>query len=109
MNRAGQKRAFAILMMVAFIATCTLACAAALTQASDDDAPYSSSQQLPFEEKEFEDKDEADEKGSVFTVTLSFIHESKIFVPIDSVLAEVTTFKALRKLPLFLRHHTLLI
>ena len=109
-------------MIVAFLATSTLACAVTFNDNGDihsastyqkaSDSPYSSDQQLPFEEKEkeFEDKDEVDDKGSAFGVGLHFIcYIETDYDRVDYSLATVRTFSPTKNLPLFLSTHTLLI
>lgn len=96
-------------MMIAFLAASVLACASALNKICDDNTPYDSGQQLPFEEKEFEDKDDVDEKSTEFTVSLYVIYDQTQDIQFDCSALTIKTSFTQNHRSLFLSNHTLLI
>lgn len=128
MKRVRQIRIFSIALIVLFLATSTLTCVAANSNADDftssrslqtsSDNPYSSDQQFPFEEKEkeFEDKSETDDRSNTFTSNFFFICDISQQTP--DIVSDFNGFSFFNsagriesgiQVPLFLSNHTLLI
>lgn len=111
MKRVAQKRAFSLIMIVAILSTSILACAFT-PKNTGDSQKTSSDQQLPFEEneKEFEDKDEADERSNGFGASLFLINEISRPCYLSTVIVSITrTYSSQNHLPFFLTYHRFLI
>jgi hypothetical protein len=111
MKRAAQKRVFSLAMIVAVLSTSILAFTFVPTSAGDTQTT-SSDQQLPFEEneKEFEDRDEADERNNGFGISLYLIDETGNPYYIPTAIASSSGKHFSRQgLPLFLTNRKLLI
>jgi hypothetical protein len=97
---AKHKRLFSAFMVVAFLATSTLVCAAATINNLDD-----ISQEIE------DDKDEVDEKGSEFDAGLHFICDVVDWRQTTTTVAPIfiTEYYSPAHSHLFLMHHRLLI
>jgi hypothetical protein len=124
MKKARQIRFLSIVLIVAFLATSTVARAMCSEASGESDnsyflhakaeTPYSADHQFPYEEKEkeFEDKSESD-KSEAFGSNFYFICDVRSSTPAESYSISnnvyVNSLLATRHLPLFLSNCTLLI
>ena len=109
MKNNGLRQIFSFSMIIAILAT-IFACAFT-PNSSGDPQTASTDQELPFEEseKEFEDKDEADEKDGV-EFELHYICDVRVWQKDLNIGKSKLPFSNLsNKTPLFLSHHSLLI
>jgi hypothetical protein len=110
MKAVALKRVFPLTMIVAVLTT-ILACTFAPGNVGDSEAA-ATDQQLPFEEneKEFEDKDEVDEKVNGFGISLYCIDDIRFTHHSSVVIVDHSKNHPYRhSLPIFLTNRTLLI
>ncbi len=127
MNKVRQIKFVYFLLIVAFVATSTVArslSSEASHEAADSqflhatpDTPYAGDHQLPFEEKEkeFEDKSESD-KNDAFDSNFYFICEVRSSTPAELAAASGSSYfnisgllSAHTNVPLFLSKRTILV